>query len=421
MVGLVIRRPTTILALLTALNLLNYLDRFVLSAVLKGVQDDLHLDNATAGSLGTVFLVGFMLTSPLFGIMADRAGPGGRTKLIAVGIMVWSAATVASGVARTAASLVATRAFVGVGEAAYATIAPTIVDDVAPPTQKGRWQAIFFTAIPVGAALGYILGGAILSAYGWRRAFYVAGGPGLAVALLCLLIAEPAAQTGAPRPAVLGAIGTLARLPLYRNTVLGYCAHTFALGGFAFWAPKYLSERYRLEPGHASFVFGLITVAGGLIGTLAGGWFGDRVAPNGPGGSKDAGDDRALSLRNVRFCSLSAAIAAPLSAATILAPSSGGFFGLLLPCEVALFLLGGPINVVVLRAVPPELRSSAMAINILAIHALGDLWAPLGIGLLADLAGDMRPAMFALPVFFAVAATVWWRAGHPGPYRVART
>jgi MFS family permease len=158
-----------------------------------------------------------------------------------------------------------------------------------------------------------------------------------------------------------------------------------------------------------------------LIGTLAGGWFGDRVAPNGPGGPKDAGDDRALSLRNVRFCSLSAAIAAPLSAATILAPSSGGFFGLLLPCEVALFLLGGPINVVVLRAVPPELRSSAMAINILAIHALGDLWAPLGIGLLADLAGDMRPAMFALPVFFAVAATVWWRAGHPGPYRVART
>jgi MFS family permease len=106
MVGLVIRRPTTILALLTALNLLNYLDRFVLSAVLKRVQDDLPMDKATAGSLGTVFLVGFMLTRPLFGILADRAGPGGRAKLIALGIMVWSAATVASGVARTAASLV---------------------------------------------------------------------------------------------------------------------------------------------------------------------------------------------------------------------------------------------------------------------------------------------------------------------------
>jgi MFS family permease len=185
MVAAVIRRPTSILVLLTALNLLNYLDRFVLSAVLAKVQDDLHLSNFVGGSLATVFLIGYFATSPVFGNLADRSHRGGRKALVALGIAIWSVATVASGLAHGAASLVAARAVVGVGEASYATIAPTLIDDVAPPGQKGRWMAIFYSATPIGSALGYIVGGSVEHATGsWRAAFFIAGGPGIVLALL---------------------------------------------------------------------------------------------------------------------------------------------------------------------------------------------------------------------------------------------
>ncbi len=179
MVAAVIRRPALVLGRLTALNLLNYLDRFVLSAVLPKVQDDLHLSNFVGGSLATVFIIVYFVTSPVFGSLADRAGTGGRTRLVTLGIVVWSLATIASGLAHDTWSLLAARAVVGVGEASYATIAPTLIDDVAPPEKKGRWMAIFYSAIPIGSALGYVLGGTVEHATGsWRAAFFVAGGPG---------------------------------------------------------------------------------------------------------------------------------------------------------------------------------------------------------------------------------------------------
>jgi len=192
--GLRIHDPRVVLALFTALNLLNYLDRTVLSAVLAPVQGDLHLSNFVAGWLPTIFLIGYFATSPVFGALGDRVPAGGRTKLIALGIAVWSAATVASGLAQGTGSLIASRALVGVGEASYATLAPTLIDDLAPASQKSRWMSIFYAATPIGSALGYLVGGAIESSHGWRAAFFVAGGPGLAIALLCLLIVEP------PRP-----------------------------------------------------------------------------------------------------------------------------------------------------------------------------------------------------------------------------
>ena len=188
-----LRNPKVILGLLTALNLLNYLDRYVLSAVLKPLQEDLQLTNATAGSLATVFLLGFFVTSPVFGYLSDRSGAMGRKALIVVGVGVWCMATIATGLARGPATLIAARVVVGVGEASYVTIAPTLIDEIAPPEQKSRWLAIFYTAIPVGSALGYLTGGAVQSAtHSWRQAFFVAGVPGLALGLLCLLIQQPA-------------------------------------------------------------------------------------------------------------------------------------------------------------------------------------------------------------------------------------
>jgi MFS family permease len=407
----VIRSARTILVILTGLNLLNYLDRQVLSAVLGSIQDELHLSGSLGGTLGLVFLAGYFATSPLFGAWADRVGAGGRQQLIALGIAVWSAATVATGLVHGTAALVVTRAFVGVGEASYATIAPTLIDDFVPttrPTRKGRWMAIFYAAVPVGSALGYIVGGLVLQAtHSWRAAFFVAGGPGLVLALLCLLIAEPGRHVrtgGRSRPPVLGVARDLAAIPLYRVAVLGYCAYTFALGGFAFWAPTYLHRTYGVEQGHASYVFGLVTVAGGAIGTLAGGWMGDRLA-------RGAKDDSELARKNLLVCVLSAGLGAPLAAAAVAATTAKAFYIAVFPCEVALFLSSGPVNLAVLRSVPAGVRASAMALSIFAIHALGDFWSPLLIGAVADHA-PMQWAMFTGPFAFALAALIWWR-GRP--------
>jgi predicted MFS family arabinose efflux permease len=415
-----IRSRHIILALLTALNLLNYVDRYVMSAVLAKVQDDLQLSNFVGGSLATVFLIGYFATSPIFGTLGDRSRQGGRKRLMTLGVAVWSAATVASGLARGTLSLVAARAVVGVGEASYATIAPTLIDDVAKPAQKGRWMAIFSAAIPVGSALGYIVGGSVARAHGWRSAFFVAGAPGLLIALLCLLIAEPRRRTGTT-PDVLGSARTLLRIPGYRGAVLGYCAYTFAIGGFAYWAPKYLHARYGMEAGRASVEFGLVTVVAGLVGTLTGGWLADiavrrRTGGTGAHGLDPSDSDAAIAGANLSVCALSAGLGAVLSAAAIAAATPRGFFLLLVPCEVALFLSTGPVNVALLRSVPTGLRASAMALGIFAIHLLGDLWSPPLIGLAADHA-PMAWAMMAAPIFFAFAAFVWHKSGRLGSRR----
>ena len=419
-----IRNPAMVLTLLTSLNLLNYIDRYVMAAVLPKVQDDLHLSNFLGGSLFTVFLIGYFATSPIFGAWSDRSVPGTRKRLLAFGVSVWSVATVASGLVHGFAALVVARAVVGVGEASYATIAPTFIDDLAAPAKKGRWMAIFAAATPVGSALGFVVGGAVEHAHGWRSAFLVAGGPGLALALLCLLIAEPlggsATSIAEPRgrtatalPDAWRSARTLWRLPLYRDGVLGFCAYTFAIGGFAYWAPKYLHARYGLEPGRASVDFGLITVGAGFFGTLAGGWLADaavrrRRARKTGKTLGDALSDGETARANLSVCALSAGLGAPLAAAAIASPSAFGFFVCVAACEVALFLSSGPMNVAMLRSVPAGLRASAMAMGIFAIHLLGDLWSPPLIGLVADHA-PMIWAMMAAPLVFALAAFVWLR------------
>jgi MFS family permease len=413
-----IKSPRAILALLTALNLLNYLDRLVVSAVLPKLRDELGLSNFVAGSLATVFLLGYFATSPVFGALADK---GPRKGLIALGVAVWSAATYASGLARGAAGLVGARAVVGVGEASYATLAPTIIDDASPPERRGRWLAIFYVATPLGSALGYLVGGAIEKHWGWRHAFYVCGGPGILLAAACLFIAEPARRKLAEKADVLGNAARLLAVRLYRDGVLGYCAYTFAVGGFSFWAPTFLHDRYGLALDVANFRFGLITVVAGVIGTALGGIWADRrtrgltgrsiVVSEGPFRTATVAEplnDAAVAKANMRICAIGGFLGAPLAAAAFMAPSPDAFFKLVFLCEVALFLSTSPINAVILRSAPTELRASAMALCIFGIHLLGDLWSPPFVGLLADHM-PIALAMMSLPVAIVTSALVWWR------------
>jgi MFS family permease len=305
--------------------------------------------------------------------------------------------------------MIAARVVVGIGEASYATLAPTIIDDLAAPEKKNRWLAVFYVAIPVGSALGYLIGGMLEHAFGWRSAFFIAGGPGLVLALLALLIDEPNrtvpssdGRAGNERSAgktttnalVTGA--RLMRLPLYRDAVIGYTAQTFAVGGFAAWAPKYLYRNLGLDLPTADYWFGLVLVVAGLFATFVGGQLADRFP----------GADRPRA--SLRVCAITTGLSVPLAALCLVASSPVGFFLAIAAAEFAIFLSTSPINAVILQSVPTELRASAMAASIFAIHLLGDMISPPMIGGISD-ASSLRAAMIVLPIALAIATLVWWR------------
>ena len=415
------KSPRTLLVLLTALNFVNYLDRYEMAAVLETVRRDMALSNLQAGLLGSVFLASFLLTAPIFGALGDRMP---RKHLLLIGAIVWSLATIATGLARTVPMLFLARAFVGVGEASFTTLAPTVIDDVAPDERRTRWLAIFHIAAPVGSALGYIVGGFVAQHWGWHSAFFVGGLPGLILGVMVVAAHEPARRVSAAPPAatsLLESTKVLLGFRDYRYTVFGYTAQTFAVGAFAFWAPAYLQKRFGATLAKANFTFGIVLVVAGLLATLAGGWLGDRrqAAAEAKVRAGSAGlDETALELavqgaRNqalLRVSALAAMPAAALALACFLAPSQSAFFVPAFFAEFAIFFSNAPINAALLRTVPPELRGRAMAYAIFSIHAFGDLWSPALIGRIADVVGDARIqlAMMPLPVAFGLAALCWW-------------
>lgn len=421
-----IRRPGAIVALLTGLNFLNYLDRMIVAAVLPRMQADLGFSNVEAGLLATVFLLGYFVTAPLFGSLADRRP---RKGLIALGVLVWSAATIASGLASGLLMLFVARAMVGVGEASYGTLAPTIIDDITPVGKKGKVLAIFYLAVPVGSALGYLLGGYVQQHWGWRAAFFVGGGPGMVLALACLWIEEPRRTLATTKTRILDRVASLRRIPLFNRTVAGYCAHTAVLGAFSYWAPTFLFARYDMDLAKANFTFGVVTVAAGAVGTIGGGWWADRAQRGLPPVGADDGHDSLANRRAANallgVCAFGVALAAPMSAAGFLSPGPTMFFVFVFFAEVGVFLSTSPVNALLLRVVPTVLRASSMAIAIFAIHMFGDLWSPPLLGLLADVlpshlpamgerlsSAPMMYAMLLLPVGLAISACLWWPRKH---------
>lgn len=411
-----IRNRIAIVTLLTGLNFLNYLDRYIVASVLPPLQKDLGLSNFEGGLLATVFLLGYFVTSPIFGKLGDRMP---RKWLIAIGVLVWSGATIASGLATGLGTLIAARVVVGVGEASYATLAPTIIDDLAPPDQKGRLLAIFYLAVPLGSALGYLTGGFVQDAWGWRTAFFVGGGPGLVLAGVVLLIEEPPRVIAKLKLDLAQAARKLAKITLYRRAVLGYCAHTAAIGAFSHWAPTFLSDHFAASLADnpsdalkkANFWFGVVTVVAGAIGTIVGGRLADRALQGLPPVPLNASHlhpaNRLAANAQLRICAIGVAIAFPFSALAFVAPSAAMFFALAGIAEVGLFLSTAPINAIMLRTAPVHMRASAMAIGIFSIHLFGDLWSPALLGLLRDHL-EVVVAMMILPLGFAIATAIWW-------------
>ncbi|HEX3482967.1 MAG TPA: MFS transporter [Kofleriaceae bacterium] len=421
-----IRGRRAILVLLTALNFLNFIDRAVIAAVLKPMTEQLDLSNAQAGALNTAFLIGYFLTCPLFGARADK---GVRKRMIALGVLIWSAATVASGLATGFWTLLAARIVVGVGEASFAVLAPTIIDDITPAERKGSALSVFYLAVPLGYALGYIFGGQIAKQWeahmghdliaGWRASFLLVGGPGIALALTCLAIAEPSRKLLHAQARLIDGLRELARIPQLRRGVLGYCAFTAAVAGFSYYAPSFVQNQFKgLDVGSANLWFGVVLIAGGTLGTLIGGRYANRaLSRNGVTHDTphDAPNNRRAVNALLKICAIGMAVAAPVSLIGFFLPRPLAFFLVSFVVDTALFVTTSPVSIVCLRSVPSERRASAIAAQIFAIHLFGDLWSAPLLGVLLDHL-DPRIAMTSLPLTFAWAVYIWWpRHREAGP------
>jgi MFS family permease len=387
-----IRSVPAIVALLTGLNLLNYLDRYLIAAVGPSIQKELGLSDAQLGTIGTAFLWGYLLTSPIFGRLGDRFA---RKTLITIGVLVWCAATAASGLARTFLVMIAIRVLVGVGEASYATLSPTILDDIATPKNKSRILAVFFAAIPVGSALGFVFGGMLDKAFGWRSAFFIAGGPGILLALSCLLIVEPPRGEKEAAPSLGPALRSIVRSRRYVLAAVGYTAQIFALGGFAFWAPQVVHRKFAYPLAEANFLFGGIVVVTGFVGTFLGGFLADRGAES---------DRMKVALK---VCAVSAVLGVPFAFACVFSTTAPLFFGTIALAQIAIFTSTSPLNAALLGTVPTHVRATGMALSIAGTHLLGDMISVWLVGFLSTRWNDLSGALIVLPVALAVCAAAW--------------
>ena len=422
------------LALLLLINLFNYIDRQVLAAVVAPIEQSFfgahpgrtgsatldalqawcqaHLgfkpELAFIGVLSMAFMVMYMVGAPLFGRLAERHS---RWVLIGIGVLLWSLASGASGLAGSFLALLLTRCCVGIGEAAYGPVAPAVLSDYYPVKVRGQVLAWFYVAIPVGSALGYVLGGAVahsslgalgarwfgLPAESWRWAFYLVVVPGLALGLWSFFMREPprgqADLAGGTKTATVHwrSYLVLLRTPSYVLCTLGMTAMTFAMGGIAFWMPYYLLHRPGAS-GLVEVIFGGLVCVAGLIATLLGGWVGDRLRPR-------------FSGSYFLVSGLAMLAGFPFMVLILRSPFPAIWVVIFLTC-FCLFFNTGPTNTILANVTHPTLRAGAFALNIFIIHAFGDVLSSVVVGILGD-RFNMNLAFLVVSFMFLVSAACW--------------
>lgn len=385
------------LTLLLLINLLNYIDRYILSSTIAGIEKDLlgHLAEnkrkAPVGMLATCFMVSFMVFAPIFGSLVGKIS---RWHLIGGGIIFWSLASGLSGISGTFSNiqhhtnndhllalsgiigtftfLAITRCMVGIGEAAYGPIAPTILSDYYPENRRGMIISIFYAAIPVGSAMGYTFGAIV----GWPDAFYWVIPPGVLLGIICFFQKEPDTESqnlNSPSKTInlKNAVQTLFKIPSYALNCLGMTANTFAIGGIAFWLPNYVAHyrQFGTEKEAGTWMGGIIILSG-MGATLMGGFLGDYF--------KKWHKGSYFTVSGVGML-----LGFPAFLLVLFVPFPAAWIFVAVSC-FCLFLNTGPTNAILLNVSPPVFRSMAFAINIFMIHAFGDAISPWIIGLIAD-------------------------------------
>ena len=379
---------------LTGLNLLDYFDRYIVAAVNTLIKQDLGLSDKAFGFLGSAFFLVYLIAAPIFGYLGDRWG---RRRFMVLGAVLWSLATSLAFWVTTYPGLVLARGLVGMGEGSFGTLAPAYLADILPLGQRARYLGIFYTTIPVGAALAYYFGGQVGAAWGWRWSFLLAGFPGLVMAVLVYTLPRfPVPQdepNQAPSRLNMQAIAALWRIPTFSRVTIGYGFLTFALGGMAFWMPRFLEIDKGLSLKEANILMAVITTVAGGLGTLSGGFGGDWFFRRNP---------RA----HLWVSGLGVALALPFAAAAIFARQPLVYKTCLFIAVFLLFLNPGLLNALIVSVAGPSRRAIAVAVNIIVIHIIGDVPSPFLIGWLADLAGLKWGVCLALAALGLSAATL---------------
>jgi MFS family permease len=412
------------LMLLIGINLFNFIDRQVLAAVVPYIRGEFfsgpaaaqhswfttvligllkpffgsNPENAMIGLLAMAFMVTYMLAAPVFSFLKLN-----RWWIIGVGVILWSLASGASGIAASFGMLLLTRCAVGIGEAAYGPIAPTVISDLYPVSMRGRMLSWFYLAVPVGSALGFVLGGAVASSLGWQWAFYLVVPPGVLLGLLCWRMKEPPhggadalkeGQGERKRGMNWSDVKILLNTPSYLWDTVGMTCMTFAIGGIGFWMPSYIHEfRGVANLAQVNLIFGGIVVVSGLAATICGGFLGDKLRQR-FSGSYFLVSGAAL-LFGMPFLVASLYVPFPYAWGCIFVACFGLFFGT------------GPTNTILANVVHPSLRVTAFALNILIIHAFGDVISPLVIGGITDATGSMSKAFLVVSALVLVGSFAW--------------
>lgn len=380
-----------ILATLLAANLLNYIDRQILYAVFPLIKADFNLSDTQLGLLGSAFMLSYMIFAPLLGWIGDHTRP---SRLASAGLAFWSMATAMSGVATTYMTLLFSRSLVGIGEASFGVVSPGILSDTFSREVRGRVLSFFFLAIPVGSAIGYLLGGILGFHFGWQAAFLLVALPGLFLSIpvwrIPCLANKLKEHTGAGRSRLsFKPYAALLRNRSYIFNALAMAAMTFALGGLAQWVPTFIYRYHHMNVLEANTAFGAITVLSGIGGTLLGGWLGDIF-------QKRTSKGYLLVSAAGFFLSIPCCLAAILTADLYVCMISIFF------AECLLFFNTGPLNTIIVNVSNPLYRATAFALNIFLIHALGDAVSPSIIGWLSDLM-NLRMALLIAPLFILIA------------------
>lgn len=362
--------PRTALALLTALNLLNYIDRSVLYAVQDLVKAEFPRSDLQFGLLTTVFFVFYMCAAPFMGPLSVRFS---RKRVIVAGALVWSAATLLTAFTKNFDELLIRHTLVGLGEASFVILSPTFVADMFPVEKRGRVMGVFYLAIPVGTALGYLLGGFMGPKYGWRAPFYVGAAPGVLLALLLLFIPEPKlGQFDSPesKSPERDTWKSLFRNPAFLTATLGMAMMTFALGGLQVWFPTFLHRARGYTLLNANLIFGMSTLVNGLVASLAGGWVSDWLL-------------RRTKSAHYLVSAVSLGLGIPAMCIALFASGTTMVVGIFV-AEFLLLFNTGPLNAAVINSVGPHVRATALAVNIFIFHLFGDVPSAALIGALSD-------------------------------------
>jgi len=381
------------LIVLFAVNVLNYVDRLIVSALLGDIQTELHLNDQQGGLLYTAFILMFALAAVPLGRWADAHV---RKNVVAAGVLLWSAATITSAAARRFITLFLARACVGIGEASVVPAGLALISDYFPRTHRVRAISVFGAAMIVGGTVGLVVGKLIGVAIGWRHALVAAGSPGLLLALWVYSLREPppGAQeevSEATRAATPPALSTLLRIPTLAIMAVGIMLLTGATNGLIHWLMEFMERVRHVPQARAALIGGGPAMAGCLLGVLCSGVVTERLAQR---------------YRTGLVASIAASIlvSLPFLLAFLLVDVQWIYL-------VALFFAGfclswaiAPVGALVHSLVEPRLRGAAVGIFTLFTH-LGDAVSPYLIGLVSDLCGGraqpeaLRSGLLVTPAF----------------------